>query len=393
MRWKNFLISIVKITVLTIMIKGVLNSEDKIIVGAFYYPWWRPTLFTYTVAKPALLSLKEKEIKIDFRRYPLEIEKNISIFRRYNTSLPLVAKNHIEQALKGGIDVFALEWTGPYPTTISNAIFTEFDIENGFLPAIKEFPSFKFCIFYDQTIRMFWKYGILDDEAYNFDNPTVRNTFLSDIFYISSKYFSHPNYFKLNGKPVLWLYLTRLYKGDFQETFSELRKNLEGKIFIIADELFSTHSIDEEKIKIFDGVGCYGMGIDGRAFNDGANSREVIDISIPFYKEWRDKVESTKNIEGEQIKFIYPVQPQFDDDHLPGRPSFGEFYCNSPEDFQYSCERVKSIMPGSGIVFVTSFNEWYETTAVEECLTPSMPFRYNWGDSFLLVLRKVFKSK
>lgn len=393
MRKKKLLIPIVKITVLTIMIEGVLNSEEKIIVGAFYYPWWRPSFFTYTVAKPALWSLKEKEITMDFRKSPLEITKSIVIFRKYNTSLPIVAKNHIEQALKGGIDLFVLEWTGPYPTTISNVHFTEFDIEQGFLPAIKEFPAFKFCIFYDQTIRMFWKYGIVDDEAYNFDNQKVRKTFLSDIIYISSKYFSHPNYFKLNGKPVLWLYLTRLYKGDVQGTFSELRKNLEGNVFIIADELFSTHKIDEEKIKIFDGIGCYGIGIDGKYFKDNANAREVIDIAIPFYKEWRDKVENLKNIEGEQIKFIYPVQPQFDDDHLPGRPAFGEFYSDSPEDFQYLCEKIKSVIPEKGIVFVTSFNEWYETTAVEECFTPSMPFRYNWGDSFLLVLRKVFKSK
>ncbi len=40
-----------------------------------------------------------------------------------------------------------------------------------------------------------------------------------------------------------------------------------------------------------------------------------------------------------------------------------------------------------------SFNEWYETTAIEECLTPSMPFRYHWGDDFTKVLRRVFKKE
>ncbi|MGQ9617367.1 MAG: glycoside hydrolase family 99-like domain-containing protein [Candidatus Aminicenantia bacterium] len=383
---------IAEIIFLVILSEAITYSEDEITVGAFYYPWWRPQFFTYTVAKPTIWFLKEKERIIEFRRSPIEIVRNILIFGKYDTSRPEVAKNHIEQAMKGGIDVFALEWTGPYPTTVPNVNFTELDIEKGFLPVLKNYPSFKFCIFYDQAIRMFWKHGLFGEEAFNLDNPKVRETFLSDIFYISSKYFGHPNYFKVNNKPVLWLYLTRLYKGDVERVFSIIRENFRGNLYIIADELFNTIPINDKKIKFFNAVGCYGNGIDGNSFRDGANSREVVDISMPFYEYWKSRVESLTNIEGEKIRFIYPLQPQFDDDHLPGRPTFGEFYCDSPEDFQYVCEKTKSMMPENGILFVTSFNEWYETTAVEECTTPSMPFRYNWNDSFLEILKKVFKS-
>jgi|GEM_PF-3569224 len=367
---------------------------QEITVGAFYYPWWRPNFFIHTVAKPALWTYWEKERIIDFRRSPVEIEKLILIFHKYNTSIPQVAKVHIEQAKKGGIDLFALEWTGPYPTTVPGATFTEFDIEKGFLPALEEFPSFKFCIFYDQTIRMFWKHWLQENEACNFDNPKVRETFINDILYIARKYFSHPNYFKINEKPVLWLYLTRLYRGDYKGALEEIKNKLNGNIYFIADELFSTIEIDEEKIKIFNAVGCYGTGMDGLSYKDGANSKEVIDIALPFYEKWRNIIEKSKNAEGEQIKFIYPIEPQFDDDHLLGRPFYGEFYCDSPEDFEYVCRKIKSIIPlTGGIVFVTSFNEWYETTAVEECYTPSMQFRYNWGDKFLLILKKVFKEE
>lgn len=376
-----------------IILTATLFSEE-ITVGAFYYPWWRPNFFTHTVAKPALWTFWEKEKIIDFRRFPIELEKIILIFGKYNTSIPQIVKNHIEQAQKGGIDLFALEWTGPYPTTVPDITFTEHDIEKGFLPALKDFPSFKFCIFYDQTIRMFWKHWLTENEAYDFDNPNVRNTFFIDILYISKKYFSHPNYFKIDGKPVLWLYLTRLYKGDYERIFTEIKSLLNGNIFIIADEIFSTHAIKEEKIKIFNAVGCYGIGIDSRSYPDGANSKEVIDMAIPIYEIWRKGIENTENVDGDLTKFIYPVQPQFDDDHLPGRPVFGDFYSESPEDFQYVCERIKKMIPSAGgIVFVTSFNEWYETTAVEECSTPSMPFRYNWGDSFLKILKKVFKGE
>lgn len=375
----------------------VLNLSlfsGEITLGAFYYPWWRPDYFVHTVAKPALWTSWEKERIIDFRRSPVELEKIILIFSKYNTSIPHVVRIHIEQALKGGIDLFALEWTGPHPTTVPGVTFTEFDIEKGFLPALKDFPSFKFCIFYDQTIRMFWKHWLPEREAYNFDDPRVKDTFLNDILYISKKYFSHPNYFKINGKPVLWLYLTRIYKGDYEGTFSELRRLLKGNIFIIADEIFSTHPINEEKIKIFNAIGCYGIGIDSSSYPDGANSKEVVDMAIPIYETWRNRVEGIKNVDGELVKFIYPVQPQFDDDHLSGRPSFGDYYSDSPEDFLYVCEKIKNMIPPTGgIVFVTSFNEWYETTAVEECSTPSMPFRYNWGDSFLNILRKVFKRE
>ncbi len=382
----NFLICFVTLSIPTF--------SEEITVGAFYYPWWRPNYFTHTVPKPAIWTFWEKEITLDFRRFPLELEKIILIFGKYNTSIPQVVKIHIEQAQKGGIDLFALEWTGPHPTTVPGVTFTEFDIEKGFLPAIKDFSDFRFCIFYDQTIRMFWKHWLPENEAYNFDNPNVRNTFLTDILYISKKYFSHPNYFKIDGKPVLWLYLTRLYKGDYERIFTEIRRLLNGNVFIIADEIFSTHPINEEKLKIFNAVGCYGIGIDSSSYHDGANSKEVIDMAIPVYEIWRRKVENIKNVDGDLTKFIYPVQPQFDDDHLSGRPSFGDYYSDFPEDFQYVCERIKKMIPSAGgIVFVTSFNEWYETTAVEECNTPSMPFRYNWGDSFLKILKKVFKKE
>lgn len=390
---RKFSIKILNSFFYFILLSVTLFSEN-ITVGAFYYPWWRPNFFIYTVAKPALWTFWEKEITLDFRRFPIELEKIILIFGKYNTSIPQVVKNHIEQAQKGGIDLFALEWTGPYPTTVPGVTFTEFDIEEGFLPALKDFPSFKFCIFYDQTIRMFWKHWLPEDEAYDFDNPNVRNTFLTDILYISKKYFTHPNYFKIDGKPVLWLYLTRLYKGDYEKIFTEIRRVLNGNIFIIADEIFSTHAIKEGKIKIFNAVGCYGIGIDSKSYPDGANSKDVIDMAIPVYEIWRKGVENIKNLDGEQVKFIYPVQPQFDDDHLHGRPIFGDYYSDSPGDFQYVCERIKKMIPSNGgIVFVTSFNEWYETTAVEECSTPSMPFRYNWGDSFLNILKKVFKGE
>ncbi len=367
--------------------------SEEIIVGAFYYPWWRPNYFTQTIAKPAILKYWEKEKTLDFRRFPVELEKIILIFSKYNTSIPHVVKYHIEQAQRGGIDLFALEWTGPYPTTVPGKTFTEFDIEKGFLPAINDFHDFRFCIFYDQTIRMFWKHGLPENEAYNFDNPKVRDTFLTDIIYISKKYFNHPNYFKIDDRPVLWLYLTRLYKGDFKRLFENLRNLLNRNIYFIADELFSSYSIDEEKIKIFDAIGCYGIGMDALSYNDGANAREVIEIAIPFYEKWKNILKDLKNMEGKNLKFIYPVEPQFDDDHLSGRPLYGEFYCDSPEDFEFVCEKIKNLIPpDGGIVFVTSFNEWYETTAVEVCNTPSMPFRYNWGDSFLNILKKVFKK-
>lgn len=64
-------------------------------------------------------------------------------------------------------------------------------ISNQVLPATDNpYPDVKFCIYYE-------KEGIKD---------VPRDEIIADINYIKQKYVSNPHYFKINGKPVIFVY-------------------------------------------------------------------------------------------------------------------------------------------------------------------------------------------
>ncbi|MEW6456067.1 MAG: glycoside hydrolase family 99-like domain-containing protein [Acidobacteriota bacterium] len=372
------------------------DNATSILVGAFYYPWWREKNFVQTKAEPYI--------------------------GPYDTSNSVVISKHLAQAKRGGIDVLALEWTGPHPSDVSgDKIYTEYDIDKRLLMIIesikKEFVEKKFqderlfreiylrrspwgsyFIFYDQAIRMHQKYEYSIEKAYDFDNKIVYNTFVSDLIHIGKKYFDDIDYFRIDGKPVVWLYLSRVFKGNYEKALKDVREAFDYRIYIIGDEIFNTIALDkaEKRIKNFDAIGCYGIGIDSMYYRDEANTKEIADIAIPIYKKWFKYVSNLRNVMGNPIDFIWPVQPQYDDDHIKDRPLNGEFFCDSPEDFEYFLKRTKEAIDelpnGKGIVFVTSFNEWYETTSVEASSIRGFPYRYNFGFDFLDILFKIFKK-
>lgn len=332
-------------------------------VGAHYYPWYRPGNFM---------------LNQTIRAWPA--------IGPYDTSNPAVASQHLDQAAYAGIDVFFLEWTGPNPSD-TGRIESEYDIDYGFLPALNSKPYVKYCIFYDQAIRMCVKYGkCTTEEAFYFTNSDVYNTFISDLYHIQTKYFSDWKYFRGNGSPVVWLYLARIYSGNWRGAITEVRNNAGWNIYLIADDLWNT--LDPaprwRRWNYFDAISCYGIGIDGNYYPDGANVRTVADVAIPVYMTWASYVRENGQ------DFFWPLMAQYDDDHLSGRHYLGEFFSDSKSDFSYFAQRIRSLISDWEYVTVTSFNEWYETSSVETCSNPGYPYRYNWGWDFLSVLREIF---
>ncbi|MEW6456964.1 MAG: hypothetical protein AB1410_09675 [Acidobacteriota bacterium] len=304
----------------------------------------------------------------------------------YDTSNPSVASQHLDQAAIGGIDVFSLEWTGPNPSD-TGYTETEYDIDNGFLPAWWQKAYVMFYMFYDQAIRMNRKFGItIPEEAYNFNDSRVYNQFISDIDHIREKYFGHLGYFKMDYSPVIFWYLSRITSGPWWVALQTVRDHAGGNIFFIGDEIFNTKLFRPRRIEKFDAISCYGVGLDPTYYSDGANVRDVADIAIPVYEYWQYQASDLG------VWFVWPLEAEYDDDHISGRPWNGEFYSFSKSDFSYFAQRIKNSISSRGNPYVstTSFNEWYETTSVEACSTPGEPYIYNWGWDFLNVIKEIF---
>ena len=58
------------------------------------------------------------------------------------------------------------------------------------------------------------------------DDQTNRQTLIDDFLYIAETYFDHPSYLKIDGRPVVSIYLTRIFSGDVSTALQALRDAL-----------------------------------------------------------------------------------------------------------------------------------------------------------------------
>jgi len=81
---------------------------------------------------------------------------------------------------------------------------------------------------------------------YNFDDPKVKEEFINSINYIKEHYANLPNFWKINGKPVIVTWSTHAYQskeGNIKDAFEKVGSNKD--IYIIG-EIASNLAIDKK---------------------------------------------------------------------------------------------------------------------------------------------------
>lgn len=150
-----------------------------------------------------------------------------------------------------GIDFFAVSWLGPHS-------WEENALKHGLLQA-RNLNYMRFCIFYESVLRM--------------QNPPYTTTFISDVKYLANEFFNHPQYLKLEGKPVLILYfVNHLYMKlgeDAVTTIHQVRQELLDMgfdVYLVADVIdFPAFMLHPGRYN-FAGVG---VGTDPEKFTEG----------------------------------------------------------------------------------------------------------------------------
>ena len=84
-----------------------------------------------------------------------------------------------------------------------------------------------------------------------------------DIAHIAERYFDHPNYLRIDGRPVLFVYLTRVLSrnGTLAEVVEAMRataREAGHDIYIVGDEVFGQPPTSSEAIRLLDAVTNYG---------------------------------------------------------------------------------------------------------------------------------------
>jgi hypothetical protein len=230
MSWK---VKIIKITVAATiglasmvaffgLFEGKIYSKpgiDDTIVYSDYYPWYNDA------------SWKKGHSNTPYLGF-------------YDSTDPGVLKQHAEWANQYGIDVFKIEYIPQFDNNIINGVLNT-DLGNT-----------KVCLMYDSLLR----FTIMGKGAppHDFNDPEIYNTFVDDNKKIADIYFSNPNYFTINGRPVLWIYITREMSGIWKDAIKQVRKEINEKgynVYIVGDHIWWDY--DYEGIELFDAVGVY----------------------------------------------------------------------------------------------------------------------------------------
>jgi glycoprotein endo-alpha-1,2-mannosidase len=288
----------------------------------------------------------------------------------YDSGSAAVAEVHVTAAADHGVDFFAVDWWPDRPG--QNAA-----LDSGLLRA-PSLDRIRFCIFYNS--------GGLQDRSpglgIRFD-AAVRDRFVADLVGLSRRYFGHPSYLRVDGRPVVIVYLSREWHGLFREALDGARAALAAEghdPFLIGDEVFWAVIVADEdpnapvrvtdepqrsRIGLFDAITGYNLYAVERTQDRGYGaSSAFLDDGAALYRRYSRAAD---------VPFVPGVIPGYNDRGTrlaPGRFAIPRRL--SPEAaegsfFAAAIERLgKPFVDGRlGMITITSWNEWNEDTAIE----------------------------
>lgn len=312
---------------------------DDVLVGAHYYPWYGSG-----------------------GRHWEEGYKGRPLLGEYDSQDPVVICRHIDWATGHGIDFFLVSWWGP--GTYEDVVFREHLLKSQLAGSIK------FAVLYETLGRLKAESGP-SGLAVNLSDPWNLERLRSDMRYLQQNYFNHPSYLKIDGRPLVEVYLARCMVGDVEEAMSALRE--EFGVYLLGDLVYWRIDWPEDflrKVKAFDGATAYNMHVNVLLVL--ADFEELLDL---MYGEW------SKVLSQLGVSFVPSAIPGFDDRAVrTGNMPLPR----SVDRFHEQLLTALSYMSRPRMVLVTSFNEWHEYTSVE----PSKEF----GTSYLETLRDALRA-
>lgn len=309
-------------------------------VGAYYYPWYGHGGYHWNEGYIELPLLGE-----------------------YSSRDSDTIGRHIAWARDHGIDFFAVSWWGL-------GDYTDLTLRNHYLrhPDATDVPI---ALLYE--VRSSFR-----DRRIDFDDPYQRRILARDMATMANLYFDHPAYFRIDGKPVVFIYLTRIFIGDYAAAVEDVREavaELGYDLFLIGDEVY-WGTPQTERAQLFDAVTAYNMHTATLVEDDFEAFQAGVDQA---YRRWREALSGLP-----QTRFIPKAMPGFDDSAV--RPEVAHpRLVPSPERFRASLQlALEHVDPELPLLMITSFNEWHEDTQIE----PSE----RYGEAYLEMLAKTLQA-
>lgn len=313
---------------------SVDTANNALLYLAYYYPWY---------------------VRDDWSRHGHE---DTPLLGLYGTNETKIAEQHNDWARQAGIDVWVVSWVKQTSTTATH-------FREGMLKA-KNLQQIKFCFIYESM-------GALPTR--DFSNGTIAiNAFIADMKILKSEYFSNPSYYRVNERPVVVLYVTRTWNGFKSSMLDQVREEVGENIFFIADEPFIKGQQSPEKARngivggkpVFDSYTTYNMFEDALV-QEGESAKDfMFREGLPIFKRWSN-----------ETIFFPNIVPRYFDFRGHKRLT-GDSAGLITQLKEFSCLPRPSWYDGSlpTMMFITSWNEWWEGSQVEPDLNGTYGFSF-----------------
>lgn len=311
------------------------KASKQLVVGAYYYPW-------YTQGFHHGQGYLRKDLKYQ-----------LPVLGEYDDTDPIIIQQHLKWSRQANIGLWVTSWWGE--GSIEDVTTRTIILEHS------ELGSHKIGLFYETMGRII--------EHNSTDNV------LSDMTYMCDAYFGHSNYFRINERPVLFVYLTRyLHRnlGMLEEVVDLMRKGAKDScgedIYIVGDQVFGkAPSVKSSYVpfSILDAATNYDVYGNMKGGIGGYMDKEDVDY---FYQiEQRQWLEaSTAN----GCAFVPSISPGYNDRAVRSGnfPLSRMLNRNGQEGslFELSLKHALTLLDDENpLLLVNSFNEWHEDTQIE----------------------------
>jgi glycoprotein endo-alpha-1,2-mannosidase len=309
----------------------VFAAADKdYFVGTYYYPWYGYNNFhgPYPTGSTTLV----------YHLNP-QMTPQLGWYNQWN---PDVISQHYKWARYAGINFFVTSYWGSgsaEDNVIQNCMFNNPDR-----------GDIKLAVFLEPVITP----SNITDETYH----------------LCDYYFSRPGYFRIDGKPVIFIYVTRAMSDANLTTYiTYLRTAATSKgyaVYIVGDEVWDgSGAFKSSRVSLMDAITNYDV------YGNLGAGHFATDSTLNTWQSdcnsWRTKAHSISR------EFIPAVSPGFNDrgvrsGHTPtSRKLYNETYAFGTL-LSGMLDRAKSLADRD-MIMVTSWNEWHEDTQIEPTIS------------------------
>jgi glycoprotein endo-alpha-1,2-mannosidase len=312
-------------------------------VGAYYYPWYNNNNFNEGSDPTGSNTLAGHLVP--------QIPPQLGW---YNQTNPDVIRQHYKWARYAGIDFFVTSYWGAgtdEDNTIRHYMFNNPDR-----------GDIKLAVFFEPSITP------------ALGNPITAAYITYQTNYLCDNYFNQPCYFRIDNKPVVFIYITRaMTDPNLAMCIGSIRAAARnkgiGELYIVGDEVWSwpdTSSRGINRISQMDAVTNYDVC---------GNFGIAPFVTDSVLSDWQNRNAAWKDFANSLGKqFIPAVTPGTNDKAVREIHPIWSRKLNSENSafgtlFSAMLDRVKDSVDSMKMMMVTSWNEWHEDSQIEPTIS------------------------